>query len=112
MCQIWLINTPFDFIVQNADINTQLHDELIEMCVDLSAEWLFKCKNLHDYWYNVNIATKYPKFCAAIEPFLPEFLSSYIVEAVFSHANAILKITGNPLNLEESRDMWLNLSNL
>jgi len=112
MCQIWLINTPFDFIVQNADINTQLHDELIEMCVDLSAEWLFKCKNLHDYWYNVNIATKYPKFCAAIEPFLPEFLSLYIVEAVFSHANAILKITGNPLNLEESRDMWLNLSNL
>jgi len=31
------IATPFDFNVQNVDINSQLQGELIDMCVDLEA---------------------------------------------------------------------------
>jgi len=42
------IATQFDFNVQNADINSQLQGELIDMCVDLEAQSLFRRKNLHD----------------------------------------------------------------
>ena len=43
----WIF-TLFDFIVQNADINSQLQDELADMSVDLEAQSLFKRKNLGD----------------------------------------------------------------
>jgi len=41
----WIV-TLFDFNVQNADINSQLQDELTDMHVDLEAQSLFKRKNL------------------------------------------------------------------
>jgi len=43
----WIV-TLFDFNVQNADINSQLQDELTDMRVDLEAQSLFKRKNLRD----------------------------------------------------------------
>ena len=43
----WIV-TLFDFYVQNADINSQLQDELTDMRVDLEAQSLFKRKNLRD----------------------------------------------------------------
>jgi len=43
----WIV-TLFDFNVQNADINSQLQDELPDMHVDLEAQSLFKRKNLRD----------------------------------------------------------------
>jgi len=43
----WIV-TLFDFNVQNADINSQLQDELTDMRVDLKAQSLFKRKNLRD----------------------------------------------------------------
>jgi len=43
----WIV-TLFDFNVQNADINSQLQDELADMRVDLEAQSLFKRKNLPD----------------------------------------------------------------
>jgi len=43
----WVV-TLFDFNAQNADINSQLHDELTDMRVDLEAQSLFKRKNLRD----------------------------------------------------------------
>jgi len=42
----WIV-TLFD-LVQNADINSQLQDELTDMPVDLEAQSLFKRKNLRD----------------------------------------------------------------
>ena len=41
----WIV-TPFDFNVQNADINSQLQDELTDMRVDLKVQSLFKRKSL------------------------------------------------------------------
>ncbi len=73
------IGSPFDFKIENADIEFHLQDELIDMSADLEASSLFKSKNLSDYWTNVNITTKYPKFSAAVEPFLLAFPSSYNV---------------------------------
>jgi len=43
----WIV-TLFDFNMQNSDINSQLHDELIDMSVDLEAQSMFKRKNLRD----------------------------------------------------------------
>jgi len=43
----WIV-TLFDFNVQNADINSQLQDEITDMCEDLQAQSLFKRKNMHD----------------------------------------------------------------
>jgi len=43
----WVV-TLFDFNAQNADINSQLHDELTDMRVDLEAQSLFKRKDLRD----------------------------------------------------------------
>jgi len=43
----WIV-TLFDFNVQNADINSQLQDELTDMRVDLEAQSLFKRKNIRD----------------------------------------------------------------
>jgi len=43
----WIV-TLFDFNVQSADINSQLHDELTDMCVDLEAQSLFGRKKLRD----------------------------------------------------------------
>jgi len=43
----WIV-TLFDFYVQNADINSQLQDELTDMRVDLEAQSLFEHKNLRD----------------------------------------------------------------
>jgi len=39
----WIV-MPFNFIVQNADIHSQLHDELTAVCVDIEGESLFKHK--------------------------------------------------------------------
>jgi len=41
----WIV-TQFDFNVQNADINSQLQDELTDMCVEVKAQSLFKQKIL------------------------------------------------------------------
>jgi len=43
----WIV-TLVDFSVQNAGINSQLQDELLDMCVDLEVQSLFKRKNLRD----------------------------------------------------------------
>jgi len=43
----WIV-TLFDFNVQNADIKSQLQDELIDMRLDLEPQSLFKSKNLRD----------------------------------------------------------------
>jgi len=59
----------------------------------------------------VNTRDKYPKLAAAAEPFLLAFPSSYMVEAGFSHVNAILSKQRNRLNLEERGDLRLKLTN-
>jgi len=71
----WIV-TLFHFNVQNADINSQLQDELPDMRMDLEAHSLFKRKKT--VWQcHVNTAVKYPKFCEAVEPFLLAFSISY-----------------------------------
>lgn len=49
---------------------------------------------------NVNTTSKYPKTSAIVEPFLLSFLSLYIVEASFSHTNAIQVKQRNRLNMK------------
>jgi len=44
MCVPHWIFTLFDFNVQIADINSHLHDELLDMRVDLEDQSLFKRK--------------------------------------------------------------------
>jgi hypothetical protein len=53
----------------------------------------------------------YPKLAVAADPFLLAFHSSYMVEAGFSHVNAILSKQRNHLNLEEWGDLRLKLTN-
>ena len=55
---------------------------------------------------------KIPQAYAAVEPFLLAFPSSYMVEAGFSHANAVLTKQRNRLKLEERGDLRLKLTNL
>jgi len=52
---------------------------------------------------HINTAAKFPKFCAAVEPFLLAFPISYMLESGVSHANAFLK-QKNRLNSEERGD--------
>ena len=82
------------------------------MTVDLEARALFRRKGLREFWINeINVA-KYPQLSAAAEPFLLAFPSSYMVEAGFSHANAIFTKQRTILNLEERGDLRLKLTNL
>ncbi|XP_076049445.1 zinc finger BED domain-containing protein 5-like [Oratosquilla oratoria] len=106
----WIV-TPFDVEIENADLESHLEDELVDMCVDLEAKYLFRSKKLIDYWNNANTTTKYPKLSATAEPFLLAFPSSYMVEAGFSHAIAVLT-KQNILNQEEFGDLRLKLTNL
>ncbi|XP_067120801.1 zinc finger BED domain-containing protein 5-like [Centruroides vittatus] len=85
----WFAN-PFDVKIDNEGSEPGLEDELIEICVDLKAKALFKNKNFSEFWNNNNIATKYPKLRAEAKPFLLAFPTSHMVEAGFSHTNAIL----------------------
>ena len=100
----WIV-APFDLEIENADIDSYLDDELVDMCVDLEAKSLFRSKSLCDYWSNGNTTSKYPNLSAAVEPFLLAFSSLYMVEAGFSHANALLTKQRNRLNLEEHGDL-------
>ncbi|KRZ12658.1 SCAN domain-containing protein 3 [Trichinella zimbabwensis] len=52
-----------------------------------------------------------PKLSAAVQPFLLAFPSSYLVEAGFSHANAILSKQRNRLNEEMRDDLRMKLTN-
>ena len=63
------------------------------MCVNLKAKSLFKLS-------------------AVVEIFLLAFLSSFLVEAGFSHTNAALTKQRNRLNQEEQDDLQLKLTNL
>lgn len=51
-----LIVRAFDLETENADSESHLQDELIDMCVDLKAKSLLKPKR--DYWSNGNTTTK------------------------------------------------------
>jgi len=97
---------PFDFNKQSADINSQLQNELPDMRVDLEAQSLLKRKKTA-WQCHVNTAVKYPKFGAAVEPFLLAFSVSYMLESGVSHENAFLK-QKNRLNSEEHGDLLLN----
>ena len=107
----WIV-TPFDLKMENSDIEFYLQEELIDMCADLEAKFLFKSLTLCEYWSNVNINKQYPKLSATVEPFLLAFPSSYMVEAGFSHANSILTKERNRINLEERGDLRLKLTNI
>ena len=109
--RIWSV-APFDLKIENAHFESYLEDELVDMCVDLETKSLFRSKSLSDYWSNGNIATKYPKLSASVEPFLLALPSSYMAEAGFSHANAVLTKKRNRLNLEMCGDLRLRLANL
>ncbi|KAF2358935.1 Ribonuclease H-like domain [Trinorchestia longiramus] len=95
----------------NKSDESDLEDELVEMSVDLEAKALFERKTLTEYWTHVNTATKYPKLKARAEALLLTFPTSFMVEAGFSHANAILTKQRNRLNLENRGDLRLKLTN-
>lgn len=107
----WIL-TPFDVEIGNADIALHLQEEFIEMNEDLEASALFRRKTLREFWINENNVAKYPQLCAVVEPFLLAFPSSYMVEAGFSHANAVLTKQRSRLSLEKRGDLRLKLTNL
>ena len=84
----WLV-TPVDMEIDNKGYEADLEDELIKMHVDLEAKAFFKSNDFSEYWSNINTVTKYPKLKAAVEPFLLAFPTSCMVEACFSHLNAM-----------------------
>ncbi|KRZ00255.1 SCAN domain-containing protein 3 [Trichinella zimbabwensis] len=81
----WII-TPFDTEIENVNIEFSLQEEHVEMSANLEAKLLFKHKSL-------------------------TFPSSYLVEAGFSHANAILSKQRNRLNEEMRDDLRMKLTN-
>lgn len=105
----WIV-TPFDVKFENLGMEPDLECELAELSVDIEAKISFESRSLGDFWYKN--CTKYPKLVVATEPFLLAFPSSYMVEAGFSHANAILSKQRNRLNLEERGDLRLKLTNI
>ena len=107
----WII-TPFDVKFENRSVEPECEYELAELSMDIAAKFVFESRSLSDFWYNVNTRDKYPKLAAAAEPFLLTFPSSYMVEAGFSHVNAILSKQRNRLNLEEWGDLRLKLTNI
>ena len=90
---------PFDMKIDNKGYESDLEDELIEIRVDFEAITLLKSRSLAEYCSNINIANKYPKLRAAAEQFLLAFPTSCIVEAGFSHVNAVLTKQMSRLNL-------------
>jgi len=107
----WII-TPSDVKFENRSVEPECEHELAELSVDIAAKAAFKSRSLSDFWHKVNTRDKYPKLAAAAEPFLLAFPSSYMVEAGFSHVNAILSKQCNRLNLEERGDLILKLTNI
>lgn len=107
----WIL-MPFDIEIGNADTALCLQEEFIEMTEDLEVRALFRKKGLHKFWINENNIAKYPQLCAAVEPFLLAFPSSYMVEAGFSHSTAVLKKQRSRLSLGKRGDLWLKLTNL
>ncbi|MPC66986.1 SCAN domain-containing protein 3 [Portunus trituberculatus] len=107
----WIL-TPFDVEIESADIPVHMKEEFIDMTVDLEASALFRRKGFREFWINENNVAKYPQLCAVIEPFLLGFPSICMVEAGFSHANAVLTKKRNRLSLEERGDLRLKLTNL
>jgi len=107
----WII-TPFDVKFENLSVEPECEYELAELSVDIAAKAVFESRSLSDFWYNVNTRDKYPKLSAVAEPFLLAFPSSYMVEAGFSHVNAILSKQRNRLNLEEWGDLRLKLTKI
>ena len=53
----WLV-APFDMQTDDICNESDLEDELMEMCEDLEAKALFKSKTLGEYWSNINTVTK------------------------------------------------------
>jgi len=107
----WIL-TSFDDEIRNADIDSYLEEEFIDMTVDLETRALFSRKGLREFCINENNVTKYPSFLQYSEPFLLAFPNSYMVEAGFSHANALLTKEWTRLNVEERGDLRLKLTNL
>ena len=107
----WIV-MPFDVEIGNAGIALHLQEEFIEMTEDLEASALFRRKGLREFWINENNVAKYPQLCAVVQPFLLAFPSSYMVEAGFSHANAVLTKQRSRLSLEKRGDLRLKLTNL
>ncbi|XP_064117686.1 SCAN domain-containing protein 3-like [Macrobrachium nipponense] len=107
----WIL-TPFDVEIRNADIASHLEEEFTEMTVDLEASALFRRKGLSELWINENNVAKYPRLCEVVEPFLLAFPSSYIAEAGFSHAYAVLTKQMSRLSLRERSGLRLKLTNL
>ena len=103
--------TRFDMKMDNSYIEFYLIEELIDMCADLEAKSLFKGLTLCEHWSNVNTNNKYPRLSAAVEPLLPEFPISYMVEAGLSHANSIITKEINRINQEERSDLCSKLTN-
>jgi len=97
---------------ENLSVEPECEYELAELSVDIAVTAVFESRSLSDIWHNVNTRDKYPKFAAAAEPFLLAFSSSYMVEAGFSHVNAILSKQHNRLNLEIRGDLRLKLTNI
>ena len=106
----WLV-TPIDMKVNNKDYASDLEDEHIEMHVDLEAKVLFKCKNLSEYWSNIDTATKYPKLMTVAEPFLLAFPTSYMVEARIRNVNTNLTKQRNGSYLQNCGYLQLKLTN-
>ena len=84
----WLV-ASFDMKIDNKGYESDLEDELIEMCVDLKVEALFKSTNLSKYWSNIYAVAKYHKLRAADKPFLFTFPTSYMAKAGFCHVDAL-----------------------
>ena len=66
---------PFDLKMKNSDNVFYLQEELIDMCADLEAKFLFKGLSLCEYWSYVDTNNKHPSLSATIEPFLLPFPS-------------------------------------
>jgi len=61
----WIL-TSFDDEIRNADIDSYLEEEFIDMTVDLETRALFSRKGLREFCINENNVTKYPQLSAIL----------------------------------------------
>ena len=82
----WIISL-YDVEVERANLDKFHREEFIEISFDFQVKFMYILKEIGYYWMNEKKLTKYPKFCATVEPILLFFQSLYIVESEFKHVH-------------------------
>lgn len=99
------------FLVDVAEVEVDLQDELAELQCDQSMETMFESKGVLG-WLNESIRSSYLKTSCRAADVLIHFPSSYLVECGFSVVNNLVSDKRNRLEITKRGDLRLKLTHL